>query len=859
MSDPARRATRQSGRPPPAAAAAAAVAAPVPVRRSARSTSASRGADSGSAAATSASGAGGAGGTNGAAGAAPPGGAAAAGAALAAGANAPTDPANLLFAAEMMAAAEHGQPRGDDDAGYYEMTDPEADVDDDESEESDDDGDDDDIGLGLHNYLAMMAERRGAGAGADGAAARRGRGGPRITDPLRGEQQQTATTAAATGRAPTAAGANASAGAGASGGAASRRSTLTRADRRAAPTAGSAGRRGVVSGVLRARAAASAARAALHAAGGPVPVPNATSRALERQANMSPVDAANLGPPTGICNDEGAMTYYPPLPGGSGGGTGAGPGILTRGRGRNAAAPRQPGAAAGAGAAAAAGALGVPGRIIPPAHPANFPADVMDDFRLRDEGLGAYPPMGYAAYPGGGGAGGMGRFLHREGAGDARSAAAAAGGNDVVDPTALLVACTRRFGRNFYPDPLVPYCGRRLGRTVVPSRDGICSPLASSRGRVSTCPSCTRLHDSLRLSRLRFMFGRASDIVAPDIDSAIYIDIDVMSDDGLDSSAAGRNHQDGPVVSDAALVAALRSNSGQFSGTVSLLAKQLGAKPRPHPREVAYVARVLGLPETLARIALKKKDCDATVAIGWICGFAGSGAVGSSPETSPMAICYQEALQEELRSSPSAAVSSETEGSKDAARSTVDEEGMAVLCSLCEFSPSTQSSSKLSSSPLSSSPPSSGDCKKAGLKKTGQEDEDDNNKMDFDNSDVEPIVLDGHCLVQVENYVNGKLKGVLEDGDEEKPLSESDRKILQKVLDAKVNVPSPDQVLMKGLANIIAQSKEKGKGKEEGDGLKFVIQNLSPVTQRKLFRYAMEVSRVESSPLCYSDTVPTTT
>ena len=54
---------------------------------------------------------------------------------------------------------------------------------------------------------------------------------------------------------------------------------------------------------------------------------------------------------------------------------------------------------------------------------------------------------------------------------------------------------------------------------------------------------------------------------------------------------------------------------------------------------------------------------------------------------------------------------------------------------------------------------------------------------------------------------------------------------------------------MKGLANIIAQSKEKGKGKEEGDGLKFVIQNLSPVTQRKLFRYAMEVSRVESTLL----------
>lgn len=439
----------------------------------------------------------------------------------------------------------------------------------------------------------------------------------------------------------------------------------------------------------------------------------------------------------------------------------------------------------------------------------------------------------------------MGRFLHREGAGDARSAAAAAGGNDVVDPTALLVACTRRFGRNFYPDPLVPYCGRRLGRTVVPSRDGICSPLASSRGHVSTCPSCARLHDSLRLSRLRFMFGRASDIVAPDgIDSAI----DAMSDDGLDSSAAGRN-QDGPIVSDAALVAALRSNSGQFSGTVSLLAKQLGAKPRPHPREVAYVARVLGLPETLARIALKRNDCDTTVAIGWICGFAGSGAVGSSSETSPMAICYQEALQEELRSSPSvAAASSETEGSKDAARGVVDEEGMAVLCSLCEFSPSTQSSSKLSSSRSSSSPPSSGDRKKAGLKKTGQEDEDDNNKMDIDNSDAGPILLDGHCLVQVENYVNGKHKGVLEDGDEEKPLSESDRKILQKVLDAKVNVPSPDQVLMKGLANIIAQSKEKCKGKEEGDGLKFVIQNLSPVTQRKLFRYAMEVS-----PLCYSD------
>jgi hypothetical protein len=213
-----------------------------------------------------------------------------------------------------------------------------------------------------------------------------------------------------------------------------------------------------------------------------------------------------------------------------------------------------------------------------------------------------------------------------------------------------------------------------------------------------------------------------------------------------------------------------------------------------------------------------------------------------------MAICYQEALQEELRSSSSAAASSETEGSKDAARGVVDEEGMAVLCSLCEFNPSTQSSSKLSSLPSSSSPPSSGDCKKAGLKKTGQEDEDDDNKMDIDNSDAEPIVLDGHCLVQVENYVKGKHKGVLEDGDEEKPLSESDRKILQRVLDAKVNVPSPDQDLLKGLANIIAQSKEKRKGKEEGDGLKFVIQNLSPVTQRKLFRYAMEVS-----PLCYSD------
>lgn len=119
----------------------------------------------------------------------------------------------------------------------------------------------------------------------------------------------------------------------------------------------------------------------------------------------------------------------------------------------------------------------------------------------------------------------------------------------------------------------------------------------------------------------------------------------------------------------------------------------------------------------------------------------------------------------------------------------------------------------------------------------------DDNKMDIDSSaEDESILFDGHCLVPAKNYAKNMHLNAHNDGEGEKPLLESDRKILQSVFDAKVNVPSPDPVLMKGLATIIAQSKEKRKGKEEGEGLKFVINDLSPATQQKLFRYAMEVS-----------------
>jgi len=757
------------------------------------------------------------------------------------------------------------------------------DHDDDDDESSDEDGgdhddddhDDEEIGFGP-DYdrhfqaeretdmlnLAVISERaqleagaaataggsrrvRRAGAGGGRAAARNG---ARITDPLRREQQQQQQSSQSVANADgspvrdVAAPRRSARRGGASDWTASAVRATTSTGR--SPTA--------TSGANRREAPERARGADVRGAGSATRVgatPNATSRALARQENMNLVDAANLGPPTGIRNDEGAMTYYPPLPGGSGGGTGAGPGILTRGGGRNPATSRLArtvGAGSGAGGAGA-GAADVPPRIIPPAHPAGFPGQVVGDW--RDDGLGALPdlgpppvPIGYAAYPLMGGAGGMGRFYPRADAGGARSvttaAAALAGGSDVIDPTALLVACTRRFGSNFYPDPLVPYCGRRVGRNVVPSRDGTCSPLASSRGRVSTCPSCARLHDSLRLSRLRFMFGSASDIFASDVDSAI-------NAKGDDSTPPACANPDVPVVRDGALVAALRSNSGQFAGTVSLLAKQLGVKPQPHPREVAYVARVLGLPETLARIALKKKDCDTTVTIGWICGFAGSGPIGTSPETSPMSICYQEALKEELQSSSSAAASMATEGSIDTARIAVDEKGLAALCSLCaEFNPSTQSQRKLSLSSSSCSSPSSRSHKKAGLKTTGQEEEiDDDKMMDNDNSDDDvPILLDGHCLVPAKNYAKDKREDVHRDGEEDRPLAESDRKILQSVFDAKINVPSPDPVLMKGLANIIAQSKEKRKGKEEGTGLKFLINELTPATQHKLFRYAMEVS-----------------
>ena len=114
--------------------------------------------------------------------------------------------------------------------------------------------------------------------------------------------------------------------------------------------------------------------------------------------------------------------------------------------------------------------------------------------------------------------------------------------------------------------------------------------------------------------------------------------------------------------------------------------------------------------------------------------------------------------------------------------------------------------------------------------------------MDITSSaEDEPILLDGHCLIPTKNYAKEMHSNALKDGEGEKPLEESDRKILQSVFDAKINVPSPDPVLMRGLATIIAQSKEKRKGKEEGEGLKFVINDLSPETQHKLYRYTMEV------------------
>ena len=213
-----------------------------------------------------------------------------------------------------------------------------------------------------------------------------------------------------------------------------------------------------------------------------------------------------------------------------------------------------------------------------------------------------------------------------------------------------------------------------------------------------------------------------------------------------------------------------------------------------------------------------------------------------------MAICYQEALKEELKSSSAAAASTETEGNKDAARSTVDEEGLAVLCSLCtEFNQSDQSPAMLSSPSVSTSPPTSCGRKKTAQLKTSGQDESpsDDNEMEIDNSssaEDEPILLGGHCLVAAKNYAEKMHLGAPKDDEGDKPLVESDRKLLQSVFDAKINVPSPDPVLMKGLATIIAQSKEKRKGKEDGEGLKFVINDLSAATQHKLFRYAMEVS-----------------
>jgi len=514
-----------------------------------------------------------------------------------------------------------------------------------------------------------------------------------------------------------------------------------------------------------------------------LPNPHATSRALAARRNAALADAANLGPPTGLRNDEGAPTYYPPLPGSTG--------RAVEIRGGFAADLRM----------ALAGDRGGGG----------------------GGGIGAAPvPIGFAGYPGalGGGA------RYRLGAGNERRGAAAGGGGgrstlagDDVDQAALLTACVRRFGSNFFPDPLMPYCGRRMGRHAVPNHSGTCSPYASSsRGVCTVCSSCARLHDSLRLARLRYMFGGAPDIFVPS-------DVDFKSS----AATSGTSSTDVAepsryVVGDSALIAALRCNSGLIPPTVSLLTRELGLQPRPHPRQVAHVARLLGLPEKLARVALRRKACDSTLAIGWVCGFSGSGRPSSADAgKSPLDLCYEEAMAEDkcLSGAP---------GSSPAQN--VAEEPLALLSSLCtEVKVSSESPAVAACSRTRSTSE-----RKARLKSTGDDD-----GMDI-GEDVEccladePTILDGHVLIPAKHY----LSTGLETNKPEKPLTSSQRNDLQAALDANVHVNDVNSTLMKGLGDIIAESKETNSGTEIGDSLAFDVNKLSAVTQHKLYRYVME-------------------
>ena len=317
---------------------------------------------------------------------------------------------------------------------------------------------------------------------------------------------------------------------------------------------------------------------------------------------------------------------------------------------------------------------------------------------------------------------------------------------------------------------------------------------------------------------MRYMFGGAPDILVPS-------DVDCKNSAAASGTSTDIAEASRYVVGDSALIAALRCNSGLISPTVCLLTRELGLQPRPHPRQVAHVARVLGLPEKLARIALRRKACDSTLAIGWICGFPGSGRPSSEDAgKSPLELCYEEATAEDkcLSGAP---------GSSPAQN--VAEEPLALLSSLCTEVTVTLESPAVA--PCSRTPSTSE--RKARLKSTGDDD-----GMDV-GEDIEcclpdePTLLDGHVLLPAKHY----LSSVLETNNPEKPLASSQRKDLQAALDANLHVKDANSTLMKGLGNIIAESKETNSGTEIGDSLAFDVYKLSAVTQHKLHRYVMEV------------------
>ena len=439
-----------------------------------------------------------------------------------------------------------------------------------------------------------------------------------------------------------------------------------------------------------------------------------------------------IGDPTGIINDEGAPTYYLHLPGGEeekekekeeekkeeeDGGRGAAPPAAS-------AAPAVvPAWAPAGGGSRPSGFRRTGGTPLPLVA---LPTVARTEWGRRRAAHGLGRGAGLAL--GGGGGFGLGLGLGGPGGPAAAAASYPPEGRTPVDP-------------------LVPFCGRLVGRAVLPHTGGVCSPSPMSSGRVATCPSCARLADSLRLARLRYMFG-ASDRVDPAPASA---------DHPSAASAAA----------EAVCVAALRCAAGQFRPAVALLTDRLGVRPRPHPRQARLLTTQLGLPGRMAEAALARNGCDVAATVRWLTGGVEGGDVsGPSPapraaavlsaaavippldgaaaaaprgaEDSPIDVIFREVLERE-RKSAAEELSGKAAGGPNGETGSVREDGegadmaaAAELASLNEAAVEAAAVSKVLTG-----------------KSTGEE---EGARV---GGEEEPVLVDGHCLVRASASITG--------------------------------------------------------------------------------------------------------